>query len=85
MNFHGLEGENICFKPLSTNDAQEIHSYASDEAVKRFIGWPLMKTLDETHSYIEEMLRRESAGTHLYASIVLKSTQDWQIPVRMKQ
>ena len=74
--FHGLEGENICFKSMSTKDEQEIHSYASDEDVSRFIGWPLMKTLNETHNYIEEMLRRESAGTHLYASIVLKSTQE---------
>lgn len=73
--FHGLEGENIYFKPLSTKDVQEIHSYASDEDVSRFIGWKLMKTLDETHNHIEEMLKRESVGTHLYASIVLKSTQ----------
>jgi ribosomal-protein-alanine N-acetyltransferase len=74
--FHGLEGENICFKPLNTNDAQEIHNYASDENVSRFIGWPLMKTLSETYDYIEEMLKRESTGTHLYASVVLKSTQE---------
>jgi ribosomal-protein-alanine N-acetyltransferase len=74
--FHGLEGENICFKPLNTNDAQEIHNYASDENVSRFIGWPLMKTLNETYDYIEEMLKRESAGTHLYASVILKSTQE---------
>jgi ribosomal-protein-alanine N-acetyltransferase len=74
--FHGLEGESICFKPLNTNDAEAIHSYASDENVKRFIGWPLMKTLEETRSYIEEMLKRESAETHLYASIVLKLTQE---------
>lgn len=73
--FHELEGEYIYFKPLSTSDAQEIHSYASDKNVKRYIGWPLMKTLDETRNYIVEMLRRESAGTHLYASIVLKSTK----------
>jgi ribosomal-protein-alanine N-acetyltransferase len=33
--FHGLEGENIYFKPLDTNDAEAIHSYASDENVKR--------------------------------------------------
>ncbi|MDF2890108.1 MAG: N-acetyltransferase [Clostridia bacterium] len=73
--FHGLKGEKIHFKALNTSDAQEIHSYASDEEVSRFIGWPLMKTLDETHNYIEEMIRREAACTHLYASIVLKSTQ----------
>lgn len=73
--FHRLEGENICFKSLSISDAEEIHSYASDENVSRFIGWKLMHTLDETRDYIEEMMKRESVGTHLYASIVLKSTQ----------
>lgn len=73
--FHTLEGKNICFKTLSTNDAQEIHNYASDEEVSRFIGWKLMKTLSETSLFIEEMLRREQAGTHLYASVALKSTQ----------
>jgi [ribosomal protein S5]-alanine N-acetyltransferase len=74
--FHSLEGENIYFKSLSTNDAQEIHNYASDEEVSRFIGWRLMNTLNETSEYIETMIKRESAGTHLYASIVLKSTQE---------
>lgn len=73
--FHSLEGENICFKALSTNHAEDIHKYASDEDVSRFIGWRLMKTLDETREYIETMIKRESAGTHLYASILLKSTQ----------
>lgn len=74
--FHNINGKNIYFKPLSTNDANEIHSYASDEEVSRFIGWRLMKTLDETHYFIEEMLKRQAAGTHLYASIALKSTQE---------
>lgn len=53
-----------------------MSSYASDEDVSRFIGWNLMKTLSETQDYIEEMLRRESEGTHLYASIVLKETKE---------
>jgi [ribosomal protein S5]-alanine N-acetyltransferase len=73
--FHGLEGESIYFKALTINDAEEVHKYASDEDVSRFIGWRLMHTLNETREYIEEMLKRESAGTHIYASIVLKSTQ----------
>ncbi len=46
--FHVLEGENICFKSLNTNDAEEVHKYASDEEVSRFIGWKLMHTLNET-------------------------------------
>jgi ribosomal-protein-alanine N-acetyltransferase len=74
--FHGLEGKSIYFKPLSTDDAEVIHSYASDPNVKRFIGWKLMKTLEETYNYIKEMLEREKAGTHLYASVVLKETDE---------
>ncbi|MGF7056963.1 GNAT family N-acetyltransferase [Brassicibacter mesophilus] len=73
--FHKLEGENIYFKRLNISDAKEIHSYASDDEVSRFIGWQLMHNLNETSRYIEEMLRREAAGTHFYASIVLKSIQ----------
>ena len=71
-----LEGKNICFKALNTMDAKAIHHFASDEEVSRFIGWNLMKTLNETSEFIELMLKRESAGTHLYASIVLKSTRE---------
>lgn len=74
--FHTLAGKNICFKALSTNDVQEIHNYASDVEVSRFIGWNLMHNLSETSMFIEEMLRREQAGTHIYASVVLKSTQE---------
>lgn len=72
--FHSLEGEKIYFKALSLDDAEEIHSYASDEDVSRFIGWNLMKTLDETRAHIDTMIKRESSGTHFYASVVLKST-----------
>jgi [ribosomal protein S5]-alanine N-acetyltransferase len=73
--FHNLNGENICFKALDPKDAQVIHSYVSDEEVKRFIGWRLMRTLEETREFVEELIRREEAGTHLYASIVKKSSQ----------
>lgn len=72
--FHGLEGDSIYFQALNAKDAEEIHAYASDEEVSRFIGWRLMNTLAETTDYIDEMLRREAAGTHLYASIVLRAT-----------
>ena len=74
--FHSLEGEKTYFKALSVEDVQEIHNYASDKEVSRFIGWNLMNTLQETHEHIESMLKRESAGTHLFASIVLKSTHE---------
>lgn len=74
--FHSLEGKSIYFKALSTNDVQAIHDYAADKDVKRFIGWNLMKTLNETREFVELMIKREEAGTHLYASVALKSTHE---------
>ena len=74
--FHSLEAEKICFKPLSMNHVKAIHSYASDKEVSRFIGWKLMNSIDETRQHIKTMLERESAGTHLYASVAIKSTGD---------
>lgn len=74
--FHSLEGKNVYFKALSINDAEAIHSYASDKDVKRFIGWNLMKTLNETQEYIQTMIDREVAGTHLYASVVSRTTSE---------
>ncbi len=73
--FHALEGTTICFKPISINDVEAIHSYASNPDVSRFIGWKLMNTLEETTELVETMLKREIAGTHLYASVVIKNTQ----------
>ncbi|SCZ03015.1 GNAT family N-acetyltransferase [Alkaliphilus peptidifermentans] len=72
--FHELQGKDIYFKQLSTKDTKEVHSYASNEDVSRFIGWQLKQTINDTQAYIEEMLRREEADTHLYASIVHKES-----------
>lgn len=73
--FHRLEGKHMYFKSLDPSDVDEIHRFASDADVSRFIGWRLLKNSDETREYIEELIKREAAGTHLYASIVLKSTE----------
>lgn len=74
--FHELVGQKVYFKPLNIGDAQEIHNYASNKEVSRFIGWNLMNTLEDTTKHIETMLKRESAGTHLYASVALKATHE---------
>ncbi|WML36844.1 GNAT family N-acetyltransferase [Clostridium sp. OS1-26] len=74
--FHTLQGEKIYFTPLSLEDVVAIHSYASNPDVSRFIGWQLKNDLKDTHSYIEEMLRREVAGTHLYATVVKKDSNE---------
>lgn len=66
-----LKNETLCFVPMQEKDAHQIHAYASDPVVSKFIGWPLMKTLEETQDYVGVMMARESAGTHFYANVRL--------------
>lgn len=68
--FSTLRDESICFVPMQASATEQIHTYASDPVVSKFIGWPLMKTLDETRAYVEVMMTRESAGTHFYANVM---------------
>ncbi|HET7628009.1 MAG TPA: GNAT family N-acetyltransferase [Bacillales bacterium] len=72
--FHSLKGEQIRFQALSVDDAEAIHAYASNAEVSRFIGWNLMQALEDTRNFIQAMIKRESEGSHLYASIVKEST-----------
>lgn len=74
--FHTLHGERIYFAPLNSGDDAAIHSYASNPDVSRFIGWRLKNDLQDTHCLIEEMLKREAAGTHLYASVLIKESNE---------
>lgn len=67
--YEATTGPQIEFKAMRLEDALSIHAYASDADVSRYIGWNLMHTLEETTTYVEEMMRRERVETHLYASI----------------
>ncbi len=72
--FHSLEDDTIYFKALNMKDYTDIHNFASDAEVSRYIGWNLMETLDQTKEFIKVMMKREAEGDYLYASATLKST-----------
>lgn len=72
--FYSLEGEKLKFTQMITEDSEAVHSFASDPDVSRFIGWPLTHSLEETTTYVEEMIRRDKSGSHIYANIIEKST-----------
>lgn len=55
--------------PLSMAHVEDIHEYASDPIVKRYIGWPLMTALSDTEAYVKTLLERQEAKTHYYASV----------------
>ncbi len=74
--FHSLEGEKLKFKQMITKDSEVVHGFASDPDVSRFIGWPLTRSLEETKDYVEKMIRRDESGSHIYANIIDKSTNE---------
>lgn len=73
--FYSLEGEKIKFKQMTIEDSEEIHSFASNSEVSRFIGWPLTTSLEETEAYVKEMIKREASGSHIYGNVIDKSSK----------
>jgi ribosomal-protein-alanine N-acetyltransferase len=74
MSWTILHGKRIDFQPISLAIAEELHEYASNGDVSRFIGWPLTNSLEESKEYVKKLLDNEIKHTHQYASIVLKET-----------
>lgn len=64
------KGQGIGFKAFSLEDLEAIHEFASNEKVSKFIGWQLMKDLDETRAFVEKLVKRIEVGTHMYANIM---------------
>lgn len=74
MKLYDMEDTRIEYRPMSLEDAEAIHVFASDPLVSRYIGWPLMKTHEDTRKYVEKMVERESRGDIEYANMWLKET-----------
>lgn len=74
MGFHDLESERLSFRKVRLDDVSEIHDYASNPSVKKYIGWRLKENIGETLVLINTMLEREEAGTHHYASVIEKNS-----------
>lgn len=74
-HFHSLSTETFYFREILLSDAPDMLPYVSDEDVSRFIGWSLMTELSDLEAFLKNLQDREKAGTHLYASVVLKETE----------
>lgn len=70
MNIFDYSDRDILLVPLLQEHAEQIHVYASKPAVKKYIGWPLMHSLEETANYVSTLIARHQAGSHIYASVV---------------
>lgn len=73
MNLY-YENEQLIIRPILMEDYLDIHEYASSPKVKQYIGWPLMVTEEDTKQHVASMISRHEAKTHVYASVVEKTS-----------
>lgn len=74
MSWNKLKSNRIHFEPIDMSIVESLHEYASNESVSKFIGWPLMKSMEDSKNYVEKLMDNEKKLTHEYASIVLTET-----------
>lgn len=67
---HRLKTDKIAFKGLSMDVLDEMHGYASNELVSKYIGWQLSTSMSDTKKHLDGLLKRQLAGTFKYASVV---------------
>ena len=72
--FHNLIGNDIYFKTVEQKDSNDIHLFASEKTANKFIGWPLMNTIENTQAHVEKLILKDLEDTTLYASVCLKKT-----------
>ena len=74
MGLQDYTSEELSLVALLPEHAKAIHGYASKPFVKKYIGWPLMRTEEETHRYVAMLISRHEGGSHIYASVQEKAT-----------
>jgi ribosomal-protein-alanine N-acetyltransferase len=74
MSIFDYATQDISLIPVSEDHTEMVHVYASKPGVKKYIGWPLMQSLAETADYVNTLIARHEAGSHIYASVVEKKS-----------
>jgi [ribosomal protein S5]-alanine N-acetyltransferase len=74
MTIFDYVSEDLYLKPLSQEHAEMIHIFASKPNVKKYIGWQLKETQDETAEFVKTLMLRHEAGSHIYASVLEKKS-----------
>jgi ribosomal-protein-alanine N-acetyltransferase len=57
-----LETNRLILRKVTMDDLQDVFAYSSDDEVTRFLRWGPHTTLEETESYIHEVLREYREG-----------------------
>lgn len=68
------EDDSIVMRELKETDTPDIFEFASNPNVKRYIGWPLMNSLEETETFVNTLIKRHEDKTHVYGAVVEKAS-----------
>lgn len=74
MSLGSLSSERLQFVPIEAHSLEDLFAYGSDEAVSKYIGWPLFKTFEDAKVYHQSLIERVKKNTHMYAGIRLKGS-----------
>jgi ribosomal-protein-alanine N-acetyltransferase len=61
-----LETTHLILRTVTMGDLEDMFAYSSDEEVTRFLRWGAHRALEETESYIREVLREWGSPQKLY-------------------
>lgn len=56
-----FQSERLLFSPLSVEDAGDLFAYASDPEVARYTSWEAHRTLEDTVTFLQHVIRRHHA------------------------
>ena len=61
-NLPGLETPRLTLRKVTMGDLEDMFAYSSDEEVTRFLRWGPHRAVEETESYIREVMREYKEG-----------------------
>lgn len=56
----GVSTDRLILRPLANSDLEDIHAYASDPDVTRYMDWPRHQSMDETRAWLTDTLSETS-------------------------
>jgi len=69
-----LETPRLALRKLKPEDAADIFEYASDPEVAKDVVWPPHKTIDDSHTFVNSVLRKYANNEVGEWGVVLKET-----------
>jgi ribosomal-protein-alanine N-acetyltransferase len=70
--YHTITSDRLVYGPIEDHLVKDLYDYGSDELVSKFIGWPLLTSLEKSQDYLDVLIDKDQKQTHVYATIAEK-------------